>query len=294
MMSRVKSRIFRPMVFGVLQFVCLVSWARADDHVELLTNMDYPPFIDESLPGGGLHTEIVAQAFKAAGVELRITVMPWKRILREMNEGRATGSFSWALTAERREKFIVSSPVFYSDAVIFTRLPDFKGAVDIEKRADDGKRTILCKPLGWTMPSFAPPLAERGVLEITRPARLKSCFELMLAGRADFVDVPTLSAWYALQGIIDSAQDPEAVRAKIKVVHDTSVDGGTSHILFVKSEKGEHANLLFSKGLATISRNGTLMEIIDRHLAAFPYVDKSILLDGLRRHGVLPGSTARE
>ncbi|NVJ99474.1 MAG: transporter substrate-binding domain-containing protein [Alphaproteobacteria bacterium] len=283
---------FHPRYFRLLLFVAATlfagAWqARAGDVVELLTNMDYPPYIDDTLPGGGLHTEIIQAAFTAAGAELKIRVMPWKRITRELEEGRATGSFTWALTPERRENFIVSAPVFYSEAIFFTRLDDFTGAADIQTRADQGKQTVLCKPLGWTMPSFALPLLESGALQVVQPPRLRFCFELMLAGRADFVDVPTLSAWYALQAIMGEATDPEAVRVRIKVVHDPDAEGGTSHVLFVKSPNGKRANALFAKGMQLIGQNGTLRAIVDRHLQPYPHANKEALIAGLRRAGVL-------
>lgn len=288
MRARLTRGLRQISIYCICAVAALCTAAHADGDVELLTNMDYPPYIADDLPGGGLHTEIVQEAFGAAGVELKIRVMPWKRIMREMDQGRATGSFSWALSQERREKFIVSKPLFFSDAMIFTRLEGFTSTQDVESRFAEGKGTILCKPLGWTMPAYAPLLAEKGALVITRPARLVSCFDLMLAGRADFVDVPTLSAWHVLQGILNASPDPDTIRSKIHVVRDRTAVGGTSHILFTRSEAGAAANRAFSIGLEIIGKNGVLRQIIDRHLAPYPHIDKAALLEGLRRSGVLP------
>lgn len=273
--------------FLTIFWLATLGGVRAET-IELLTNMDYPPYIDATLPGGGLHTEIIREAYRAVGLELKVRVMPWKRISRELADGRALGSFSWAATKDRRSKFIVSRPVFYSDAVIFTRLADFKTLADIDRRAQEGKSTIMCRPLGWTVPSFVADMEARGVLRTTQPARLRSCFELMLAGRADFVDVPTLAAWHELQAMISESGEPEAVRAAIHVEYGSDADGGASHILFVKSEAGERASVRYSEGLDIIARNGTLVEIVDRHIAAYPGVDREALLRGLRLVGVLP------
>lgn len=276
--------VFNSFVALLLSVVAGPVWAQP---IELLTNMDYPPYIAADAPGGGLHTEIVRESYRAVGRDLRVRVMPWKRITRELTDGKALGSFSWADSEERRHLFLVSTPVFFSDAVIFTRLENFSGTEDVPARAAKGQETVMCRPHGWTTPRSAAAQLAAGTLRLTTPEKLRSCFELMLAGRADYVDVPTLAAWHVLQALINESDDPSAISDTIHVVYPDNPFGGTSHILFARTPEGEQASREFTAGMAIIAQNGLLEAIITRHLAPYPGLDKRAILDGLRRVGVI-------
>jgi len=276
--------VFYSFVALLLSVVAGPVWAQP---IELLTNMDYPPYIVADAPGGGLHTEIVRESYRAVGRELQIRVMPWKRITRELTDGKALGSFSWADSEERRTLFLVSMPIFFSNAVIFTRLENFSGTEDVPARAAAGQETVMCRPHGWTTPRSAAAQLEAGTLRLTTPEKLRSCFELMIAGRADYVDVPTLAAWHVLQTLINESDNPDAIRETIHVVHPENPFGGTSHILFTRTVAGEQARQEFAKGMAIIAENGALEAIIARHLAPYPDLDKTAILEGLRRVGVI-------
>ncbi|XLZ71392.1 transporter substrate-binding domain-containing protein [Massilia sp. SR12] len=80
-----------------------------------LTAHEYPPFMSQSLPYGGLLTRIVREAFKAANVEVEIeSLSSNNRVITGVMVGLYDGAYGWAHSPERDRK------LHYSKSSIFT------------------------------------------------------------------------------------------------------------------------------------------------------------------------------
>ncbi|BBQ54171.1 hypothetical protein WP2S18C03_32520 [Aeromonas veronii] len=68
---------------------------------------DYPPFNMQGEGGKivGLSTEVVEELFKRAGVEYKITLMPWKRAYEDTLSTPNTALYSTTRTPERETLF---------------------------------------------------------------------------------------------------------------------------------------------------------------------------------------------
>jgi len=82
---------------------------------------EYPPFKQESEPGGGALTEIVTEAFKASGVRSAIEWVPNNRAIAGVMSGRYDGSFGWARSAEREESLLFSSKPIHTYRMVFVQ-----------------------------------------------------------------------------------------------------------------------------------------------------------------------------
>ena len=85
-----------------------------------LTNGEWPPYTSQKLPGNGLISEIVTQAFALSGIKVEFTFFDsWKRCYVLAQQGRYDGSLAWARTGEREKDFYFSDPVISHESVLF-------------------------------------------------------------------------------------------------------------------------------------------------------------------------------
>jgi len=90
----------------------------ANDAIELFTG-EWEPFVGESLPNHGVATEIVKASFKAVNQEVKLTFLPWSRIMEQLKTQNPIVTYPWAITQERLEEFNASESFFTSNNVFF-------------------------------------------------------------------------------------------------------------------------------------------------------------------------------
>ncbi len=91
--------------------------------LELLTE-DFPPFSFQRTPGGavvGISTDLLQQAFQAAGMEFKVTSMPWARAYEKVLASPGSCLYSTTRTEEREPKFKWVGPLVSNDWVLFGR-----------------------------------------------------------------------------------------------------------------------------------------------------------------------------
>lgn len=76
-----------------------------------ITTLEWPPYTSPDLPKGGATTEVIRQAFNAAGMAVEIDTLPWKRaISKAKNEAGAVAYFP-GYHCRHVEGFVASDPV---------------------------------------------------------------------------------------------------------------------------------------------------------------------------------------
>lgn len=65
---------------------------------------EYPPFTSEKLPGKGLLSIVVKEAFELEGIESEITFYPGSRAYKQAQSGQSDGTYNWADREERHEQ----------------------------------------------------------------------------------------------------------------------------------------------------------------------------------------------
>lgn len=108
-------------LFCATALTCSAAFAAP---LEVLTE-DYPPF---NMQGdgnkiSGLSSEIVEELFKRAGVEYKITLLPWKRAYEQTQSTANTALYSTTRTPEREALFKWVGPLVSNNWVFFAK-PD--------------------------------------------------------------------------------------------------------------------------------------------------------------------------
>nr|WP_267871896.1 transporter substrate-binding domain-containing protein [Pseudoduganella violaceinigra] len=85
-----------------------------------LTGHEYPPFMGQQLPHGGLLTRIVAESFKAANVQVKfLPVSSNNRVITGVMTGLYDGAYGWAHAPERDRKLLYSKSSIYTFRMVF-------------------------------------------------------------------------------------------------------------------------------------------------------------------------------
>ncbi len=101
---------FKSQITLLAFLTCLSFLSIAEEsQVELFT-VDYPPhtIIDPQKVISGIDVEVTLAAFAAVGVDVKISIAPWKRIEKNLKHGRIAGSLSCSKRASRVDFIIYS------------------------------------------------------------------------------------------------------------------------------------------------------------------------------------------
>jgi polar amino acid transport system substrate-binding protein len=243
--------------FAVLS-LAVVSWPGASAHAEpwrLATGNDYRPFTDDSLPEGGMVTEIVRAAFAQQKTAVSIEFLPWERGRRATEAGRFAGAFPYVTSPARRAVFHYSDPIWRFDNVAFVRADSDWAA----KRVAQIPAGTYCYPRGYAEVAATKARRESGDFVRRSPIDMATCFRLLDRGEVDFVHAPKLQGWMAARATL-GADAP--VRTLEVVLASTAI-----HLIAPKARADAREVLdTFNAGLAALRADGRYDAILDRHL----------------------------
>lgn len=277
-------------LFVALLLAALARPVMAEDTVNLISYTDYAPYVSDKVPGGGMLTEVVSAAFAAAGTELQVTYMPWKRGYRMVLEGEAVGTFSWQKTEERTRRFTMSDALFSDSNLVYTTLPNFSVLADLEVDKQHPNPITICIPHGWTLPGRFRSFVANGTLRRITPEKVGSCVDLMYNRRTHIINVPPLTMYYELRALAEKVGVKTVPIQGLRVINPGALPPATTHILFAKTPAGNQAAQIFKKGFDTIKSNGLYREIITKHLKLYPGIDHTQIFADLEFSGLIPAT----
>lgn len=94
----------------VFAALALCQEVKAEQRTITLATLDWPPYTGSDLPKLGATTEVVRQAFKAAGMEIDLRFLPWKRAIAQADAGAAAAYYP-GYHCEHKEGFTASNPI---------------------------------------------------------------------------------------------------------------------------------------------------------------------------------------
>ncbi|WP_333815763.1 transporter substrate-binding domain-containing protein [Tabrizicola sp.] len=170
--------------------------------IGFVTGNGYAPFADETLPGGGMMTQLVEMAvFRAdPSIPYKLTfINDWEaHIDALLPSGAYDLSFPWIRPnceapetlspgdQTRCNDFVFSGP-FYEIVDGFFALRD-SGLGSVTKYAGfEGKR--ICRPEGYTTGVLDAAGLTAGTITLIRPAEATDCFRALAAGEVDLVSM---------------------------------------------------------------------------------------------------------
>ena len=95
-----------------------VAWAEEI----VLSNGDWVPYMAENLPGHGIMSRLVSDAFSSQGIKVRYVFRPWPRAYAEARQLKVDGSIVWSPgkpDSERVRDFLYSDVIFHGRSVFF-------------------------------------------------------------------------------------------------------------------------------------------------------------------------------
>ncbi|MBY8974590.1 transporter substrate-binding domain-containing protein [Rhodobacteraceae bacterium NNCM2] len=239
--------------------------------IKFLTGSDYAPFTDESMPEGGLITELVKNAMRNADENrpYRITFIndwgPHLSVL--LPEGAFDLGFPWfkpdctkmnRLSDDMRLRctdYDFSDPFFEVTIGYYVKAGSSLASAT---SYDDLKGKVICRPRGYfTFDLEQEGLKDPEVIMLTLPDP-ESCFRALKDGVADVV---SLNVWLAKKEIKKLGTEAETVE-----LTDLSTVQ-TLHVLSPKTNPDGPAYLsLINSGLRGMRESGQWFEIVARQM----------------------------
>jgi polar amino acid transport system substrate-binding protein len=81
-----------------------------------LATLDWEPYAGQAPDNKGFNADIVTEAFKRAGYQVKIDVLPWDRAIEEALKGNYDGAFPEYYSKERSQDFVYSHS--FSDSLL--------------------------------------------------------------------------------------------------------------------------------------------------------------------------------
>ncbi|ODN41959.1 substrate-binding periplasmic protein, partial [Piscirickettsia litoralis] len=155
--------------------------------IKLATGNNYPPFSDESLPNGGIATQLVKEITRNMGISsIMIDFKPWKRGYQETLDHQYLATFPYGKNSERQKKFYYSKAIFTVDSYFWVRTNSHLNKNNFFK-----EKLIFCVPLGYDH-SIELALFDRKKVTIIQRKNPEKCLWLVEKGKADTVSLNSL------------------------------------------------------------------------------------------------------
>jgi polar amino acid transport system substrate-binding protein len=227
------------------------SAAEANDPL-ILTNGYWPPFKGESLPKGGIITDVTLQTLTRAGYEVAVAVVPWKRAYAGTVDGRYDViSAIWA-TPERQTELAFSDAILSSRVVVIHRSDyDFTFS-----SLEDLKGETVGVTAGYGYPES---FQKADFFEREESQTLTQSLRKLILGRINVIVAEETSARYVV-----AADFPDAVGSL--QYSETALQENPLHVAFTMA-RPDHPELRtrFNEALADMRADGTLEEILEFH-----------------------------
>lgn len=233
-----------------------VDTATGRIEIDLVTGNDFKPYADETLPEGGMITEIVVTAFRDLGYEPLVDFLNWPSGYDLTKRGKFAATWAWAPTAEREADFLYSDSLAEDLTFVYWHVDRPKEFGQL----DDIKGHRVCRAVDYYT-EFIDHLIESGDIEFTQPKDINECWRGLADGSFDFV----IQAEFA-----SAAQHAELGLTDEIVRSDAVVSTQSYHAIFPRSiSESEELRDDFNRALQKMEETGALNQIVERHLKTF-------------------------
>ncbi|MYN43921.1 transporter substrate-binding domain-containing protein [Pseudoduganella sp. FT93W] len=188
-------------VLLLLTLICLPRLLCARE-ITLLTT-EYPPFSMAAKPGGGLFTQLITEAMRRKGWELKVRSVPWIRVPLELASARAAGALICWPEEIRRFDLVATRPVFISELGFFVRKND-ADKINVALAGLRGMKVGAVRGYGY------PPALEASAAQIDYVQDDQTNLRKLVAGRIDYVALERLVGAYLLE-----RESPAEIRDKV-------------------------------------------------------------------------------
>lgn len=238
---------FRWLAFAIL-FVFAQSEAFAET-VIIAAEDDWPPY--SSKPTGstepqGFAVDLVREAFRTQGVDVKFQVLPFARCLQYAESGKVKGCFNATRIESNKDTYCWTPTAMFEESLLIFG-PAATPREDMKIKDLEGK--VVGSTIGYTYTD-----------EFTGNKKIKHfgavsddhLIKMLALGRVDFVLLNGMPGYKRINA------DP-ALRGKLKAVGTISVDKFWT--VFTKKGDGPHYCEVFEKGLLELRKSGKYKEM---------------------------------
>jgi len=208
------------------------------------------PYYGKDLKDGGVITDIVRYAFKSEGYEIEVLWYPWKRALREVENGNCDALGGAFYTKGRAEVYNFSDP-FWKTKQAFFKLKKRKISFG---KLEDLKPYIIGIGRGYGLPES---VENAKYLKFDEADNTSTNIRKLIFGRIDLI-VDTIDH-------VHFRLDREFAEHKEKVqILGKPIDEDNLHVAFSK-KIGMEKLKAFNRGLKKIKADGTFKKLLKKH-----------------------------
>ena len=226
--------------------------ALADEKEISLATLNWEPYVGEELEYFGFTSHIITEAFKRVGYRVQYTFLPWARLLKQVAAGKFDAGCAAYYSEERAEIYAFSEPYAHGPVVLYKR-----------KDRDISYRTLTdLKPYrigvarGYVNDAEFD-AAEYLHKEVANDNDLN--MKKLLAQRLDLIAIDKFVAQYIIKTSLPQGAD--ALEPLDPPLADHPI-----HLIFSKKRAGYEQKVQdFNRGLAAITEDGTVDNILQRH-----------------------------
>lgn len=233
-----------------------------------LASTSWPPYSDAQLPGGGAATEVIREAFAAAGRKVTVDFYPWRRTMFMAREDRRTDGFFPAYYSDARAKEFLVSPAIAISLVGFAQRPD--APVQWQTLADL-KRYRIAVVDGYYNPGGLDAMIANGAIKVDKMRDDALALGLVGAGRLRLAVVERNVLNYLLR------TNPQLKSYRGDIAFNPHVlDTLTVHLMFRRSARGRMLLRDFIRGLHAIDQMAIMKRYIPDYVTTMPVTAASI------------------
>lgn len=255
-------------LFSVLLALIYLSSAqiRAEETKELVALTagadPWPPYIDQSLPKGGVSVQIADAALRTQGYTVQNKILPWSRALEEVKQARVDLILDAWWSQERSEHFLYSRPYINGPVKFIRRKSEPFTYEDLSSL--NGKSLVMVR-------DYAYGEALMSAKNYTRyqAHNFMQGIQMLVRNRVDLAVENELVARTRI-----AQESPELLKQLVFVDNPLS-DNYVYLIVSYKHPKHQEIIGAFNRGLDIILKNGVYQEILKANNLVLPKMFES-------------------
>lgn len=217
----------------------------------VLVATEYPPYYGKNLKNHGFISEIIKEAYKAAGYTVKIDFLPWARALKETKRGRYDGLFTAWYRKEREQWFVYTDPL-PPNIIGFYKRKD----KDISYKTCQGLKPYV---IGVIIGYSNPPAFEAANLKKEEVANNEQNMMKLFKNRIDLALIDKTMGEYII-----ATKIPEA--ADVLVWLEPPLEIANQYLIISKKTKDYQRKVEdFNRGLRQLTKNKMIEKIMAKH-----------------------------
>lgn len=215
----------------------------------LIIEDPWPPYTygEFGPPEGGVAVEITKTIFRKIGLEPRLALFPWKRVLKMAEHGDADGIMLLMKTKEREEYLVYTDKLFTNRDRIYANSDTIKTApVSLMDLSEYRFGYVMGYVYGGAVDEF---LSHPGPNKVHAYRSLDN-IELMINKRIDFI--------IATKPVVDNALNTNP--SWVGKIHETDIHLEAYHYYMALSKKSKFVTYVnqINQAIAEMKRDGTM------------------------------------